>query len=134
MRFQLLCFLTAAVCFLLAGCGAKDLSPVGGVVTLDGKPLPSGNITFQAVGKASGTASIQPDGRYVLKTGGENGLTPGDYKVAVSAYRKTQSADPTSPPVPVLITPKKYNLPETSGLTARILSGKNECNFDLTTK
>jgi hypothetical protein len=59
------------------GCGGSK-STVTGDVTLDGKPLPMGNITFvPAKGGTGGGGEPIKDGKYTIK------VVPGDYKVTV---------------------------------------------------
>jgi hypothetical protein len=80
--------LTLALGFVLAlggalGCGgdANVGLDVNGSVTLDGKPLPSGTISFAtADGKSLGTAEVS-DGRYEIPAAA--GLQPGTYQVEI---------------------------------------------------
>jgi hypothetical protein len=84
------------------GCGGKEgrpLAPVSGKVTVDGKPLSSGQVTFipdvpsgqegtKQASKLKTTApsvgEIGPDGTYKISTGGKDGAPLGKYKVTVS--------------------------------------------------
>lgn len=93
MRFPIsgrrqVCGLTL-VLLVVAGCttGEVDGLPreaVGGVVTLDGQPLPSGVIRFrpQAQGATEGGALVR-DGEFFIDR--ESGLVPGQYMVSINA-------------------------------------------------
>jgi hypothetical protein len=75
---------------MLAGCGSD--SPrvaVEGQVTLDGHPLPSGQIAFIPLGAASAPtagATIE-QGRYQIAADG--GPFPGEHRVEIRAFRGT---------------------------------------------
>ena len=128
------------VCAMLAGCGAESdpeldkLVPVSGKVTLDGKPLPRGTVVFHADNAAQGYAEIRSDGSYRVKTGDQRGLMPGTYRVTITAYKTLPStaADDPEEPVPDLLTPPRYNKPDTSGLVAEVQPGSNSFDFSLT--
>lgn len=116
---------------LLCGCGG-ELPTVRGTVTFDGKPLDHGTVVFHGEGLAQGVGKIEAGGGYTVKTGTQGGLTPGTYRVTVSAFDTKPAPNGQDEPIPLLITPTKYNSPETSGLQARITPGGNRCDFDLT--
>ncbi|MBX6312628.1 MAG: hypothetical protein IRY99_06865 [Isosphaeraceae bacterium] len=137
---------TVAALFLLvfhaAGCGSGDnlpREPVSGSVTLDGKPLKSGLITFVPTGPdipTQGAAAIV-EGEYSIPRA--QGLVPGKYKVVVSSGGGTpeQKVDtvadmPGMPPVPAKeAIPPQYNA--NSILEANVTAGgKNEFDFSLT--
>ena len=70
------------------GCGSK-LSPVNGVVTLDGKPVAGATVTFvTSDGKMSATGYTDDSGSFSLSAGSQLGAYPGDYKVVVVKGRK----------------------------------------------
>jgi hypothetical protein len=105
-----------------AGCGGASLAPVTGTVTLDGKPLERGTVTFLPVQDGQiGYGSIQPDGRYTVETGTgaarAKGLATGEYRVAVVATGDPPKTDPRGPEQPPpLLVPAKYTQADTSGL------------------
>ena len=74
---------------LMAGCNAPDSLPrerVSGTVTLDGKPLVSGKITFMPADPASGGVPAEAtiaDGAYEVPR--DEGPVPGAYRVTISA-------------------------------------------------
>jgi hypothetical protein len=66
---------------------------------------------------------VGPDGTFVVKSG----MVPGEYKVTVTPATPTpERPDPKDSKVP-----EKYRSSETSGLTSKITSGKNELKLDL---
>jgi hypothetical protein len=118
---------------LIVGCG--DSQPtLSGVVTLDGKPLATGNIAFLPTGEGAGaSATIGSDGSYDVRTGSVRGLAPGDYIVTVSANGPPVTKPGSDLPLPgKLLTPKKYSTSQSSDLRANVQPGDNNLNFDLT--
>lgn len=80
--------LIVSVVSLVLGCGGapKDplkRQPVSGNVTLDGKPMDQGSISFQPVADAGATASgaTITAGRYQIPAA--SGLAPGEYRVVI---------------------------------------------------
>jgi hypothetical protein len=86
-------------CMLLiaavAGCGGAQMSPVGGVVLLDGKPLAGASIQFIAQGKGhDATGETDKAGHFTMSTfNPRDGMLPGSYKVVIS--RPLGTADTT---------------------------------------
>jgi hypothetical protein len=119
----------------LVGCGGVYDSSVGGVVTLDGKAVPTGLVTFHPVTQGPSAYSvIQSDGHYSIRTGREEGLPPGEYQVSVTANEppavaRTEQGFP--PPPGKSITPAWYRSKDTSGLQFKVESGSNEINLEL---
>lgn len=86
-----------------AGCKSDDekLAPVSGTITADGKPVPSGTVTFYPDGAKGNASKHQPigvldsEGRYELVVpGGKKGAPPGWYKVVVYAVDDPQPGKP----------------------------------------
>src|SRR5947209_20517753 len=133
MKRSLLIGLCAALTLAAAGCTAKK-PVVFGLVTLDGKPLDNGSIQFFPVagdGQTSG-ANIGPNGRY------RTDASPTKMKVVIHASkvvgrRKMYDNVPDSPMIDLLeeIMPAKYSDMHKSELTATIVPGENEVNFEL---
>ncbi|MCZ2340549.1 MAG: hypothetical protein LC104_01980 [Bacteroidales bacterium] len=129
------------VMLLLLGCGlvgcsgkAFDTHPVTGLVTVNGKPLASGSVTFVSTsGGPPATGEIGPDGRYTLTTEKPNdGAAPGKYTVMIIALPDmTNRAPEDRNPLPAPLVPEKYLSTSTSGLTAEVKAGENSIDFPL---
>ncbi len=126
-----------------AGCGGSGtaVARVEGVVTLDGKRLSSGRVTFWPEAGRSGSGWIEEDGTYTLGTFREfDGAVLGHHKVAVTAASKTPIGPPDfdrdgpargwpRSPIPV-----RYSNPESSGLAFEVRPGANQFHIALTSK
>jgi hypothetical protein len=116
------------------GCsGSSGRLAVSGKVTLDGKPLDSGMISFRpAAGTSANSSGGQiTDGSYVLPA--QKGLKPGKYLVTVQAFRKTGKMvdDPQMGRIPDM-EPVKFK--EAGSLKATVEErGSNTFDFHLTT-
>ncbi|MFM1904880.1 MAG: hypothetical protein RLZZ440_2780 [Planctomycetota bacterium] len=134
---------TGLVLLVAAGCGGSGprLARVEGVVTLDGKPLSTGRVTFWPAAGRSGSGWIEADGSFRLGTFGDaDGAVVGPHKVAVTPASQT----PTGPPDfdrdgpvkgwPRSPIPARYSNPESSGLAFEVQPGRNRFEIDLTTK
>jgi hypothetical protein len=82
-------------CFTIfvTGCSrakVRGLVPAEGVLIYEGQPLAWTIIAFApedaAGGARLGTAQTDGKGRFVLKTLGDYGVLPGDYRIAVTKY------------------------------------------------
>jgi hypothetical protein len=114
----------------VVGCGGPPKAHVRGTVTLDGKPLPEGVIQFFPTGATGQTAAATiKDGVYEVEA------SVGAMKVTISANEvvgKQKLYDtPDSPVIDTVrqIIPARYNTK--SELTADLVEGPNEVNFDL---
>jgi len=129
---------------VLFGCGGPTgpvTVPVSGSVSLDGKPVPSGQIIFNDVaGAEKAYAGLIIDGRFSFPS------TVGQKKVSISSPQEVTGksliiggtpGDPVSADNPALqileTVPAKYN--EKSTLTADVTSsGDNTFPFELTSQ
>jgi hypothetical protein len=116
----------------LAGC-APATGTVQGKITVNGKPLPAGLITFHSeVGNHEVFSAPVKDGRY------ETGPIPaGPCKVTVIHSSVAKPAAGGSDlgrarTAGVVKVPEKYGRGDTSGLTFAIKSGANTFDRDLT--
>lgn len=127
-RFGTGLLLLASITFL--GCGTgESVTPVTGTVTVDGQPLDGASISFlpEAGTKAGvgGSAKSDSSGKYSVKTAkGSDGLPPGKYTITVT---KSELKDPSlaegggvTEADLIHYVPKKYNSPETSGLSTTV--------------
>ena len=152
-----LMFLAATA--LLTGCGSSRKGPpVTGVVTVDTRPVRSGQVTF--VGGPKGEKSIAAigfDGRYTID------LPPGDYKVGVEggnlqsaagqmahvptpkapkeAASMKDHAEPGAAPVDLsaeaknpVIVPMKYRAPDSSTLSVTVPAAGTTFDIPLKSK
>ena len=73
-----------------SGCGSAhpEFVPVAGQVTMDGKPVTTGTVTFYPETGRPAIGELGPDGRYQLASYEPNdGVLPGTYKVTVTAFK-----------------------------------------------
>ncbi|MBN2295229.1 MAG: hypothetical protein JXM70_22555 [Pirellulales bacterium] len=133
----LLCGVMACVVFGSCGGGPDlpPLAPVSGTVTLDGKPIPRGTVQFspdnsKGTRGAPAVGRIDSEGRYTLKTAGEDGAIVGFHKVRIEARREPRNEMDTMPPS---LVPERYMNPDTSGLTFEVKAGEeNKIDLPLT--
>lgn len=115
---RILSLASATVLVAACGIGQPKTAPVRGTVTLNGKPLNTGTVTFipeEANKFASGR--IGADGTYELTTFRENdGAVIGGHRITVTAV---VVADPNLGPAESLL-PAKYGSDQTSGLRADV--------------
>lgn len=124
----------------LCGCAAEgdEFLPVAGTVTLDGKPLSVGAVSFRPdASKGNGslhipTAEIDKQGRYELVTIGRKGAPPGWYKVLVFADANALG-DPNAsrPPTPKWMMHEKYTEPSTTPLSIEVVATPAAGAYDL---
>lgn len=118
----------------MAGCSSSGMVPLEGKVTLDGKPLPTGVVTFHNTQDGpSGYGQVQPDGNYAARTGTQTGLKPGDYTVTVSAHESSAASTGFVEVTPRAITPARYASAETSGLRYHVTESGGTYDIQLTT-
>jgi hypothetical protein len=127
------------------GCSKSQSSEVFGKVTLNGKPLDDGDISFHPDKDTQGAQSSTPikNGEYELS--GEWGLVEGTYQVRINAYRPPtdKSNDlaggfldkpPETPGIPSKeqFLPKKFNTESTlEKLVVAPGQSRIEKNYDL---
>ena len=129
-----LCVLPLVAVLIAGGCGSPSAddatSTISGQVTMGGGPVTDAVIVFSSpAAGAGGSAVVDEDGTYQLT----DPLPAGTYQVTLTPA----PVPPPNPgePVPVITPsriPEKYFSPESSGLTAEVVSGENTFNFELT--
>jgi len=123
------------IILLLCSCAGCNGSPasVSGTVSLDGKPLDRGMVSFQPrSGGQLATGTIQSNGRYSLSTNREQGLQAGEYIATVILRERGEESEIGGPPMPgKYIVPREYSSTETSGLNYQVTSGKNTIHIEL---
>jgi hypothetical protein len=113
----------SAAALLLSGCG-PGRGDVSGVVYFKNTPLEAGTITFYDEYKGVASSEIKTDGSYAVTHVGT-----GTAKIAVVTPMNIQM--PGMPAVKTIPIPPKYNDREKSGLTCKVVSGKQEHNVTL---
>jgi len=112
--------LAGFVILCAGGCGGESPADVSGTVLVDGKPLPEGEIVFEAAdGSKTPAGGPVKDGHYEVK------VFPGAKKVRITASRPPKKPDPmfgyaaTEPMIA-----EEFNVKTT--LTADVKPGKND--------
>lgn len=120
-----------ALVLLATGCGAGNHSTVQGVVTLDGRFLDRGTVSFHPVGEgAVAYGMVGADGKYALNTGRSGGLAPGTYLVTVVAVEAAVSKG-NAAPLGKLLTPGKYGDLKQTDLRVEVKPGANRVDLPL---
>jgi hypothetical protein len=124
-----------------AGCGDSSAS-VSGRVTLNGKPLTGGAVTFHAAGGRTEGSWIDPEGHYAIAR-----APVGEVKVTVVVnptreppklprkrdvpqHPESQAAE-GAPAGKAVAIPPRYKDPEKSGLTYTLSRGPQVIDIDL---
>jgi hypothetical protein len=126
-----LIFLMLAAVAAASGCGETEppRTVVTGVVTYQGKPLPTGSVAFVPTGGNGRpiASAIDAEGRYRLET------AAGSYEVQVQMIGRLRSEPaPTGEgakldiPVVDWLIPEKYAKCQTSGLAATVEAGDEQ--------
>lgn len=129
----LLCSLLTAG---LVGCVPRGptLIPVEGKVTLGDKPVPRGTVILYPDAARGNTSKEEPrgdidaGGNYRILTGTRKGVSPGWYKVAVTA---ADQIDPNNPYFTKWLVPERYIDPQTSKLEFEVAPNPLPGAFDL---
>lgn len=114
--------------FLLTGCdGRPSRVKVSGHVTVDGKPLEYGGVSFKPVGGGRvGGGGIKEGGVYsVTMYEKDDGIPVGTYSVTIS------SVETLNPRTIRWHAPKKYANHKTSELTVEITEATSDLDFKL---
>ncbi|MEM8944358.1 MAG: hypothetical protein AAGD11_04170 [Planctomycetota bacterium] len=128
--------LPATVTFVgLVGCGSEFGASVSGKVTLDGKTITPGLVTFAPEDPTAipSVGDLDSSGNFILTTSKKDGIRPGKYRASVQAFEPPdippgqRSYTPSEPLVPM-----KYMQVTTSGLEFTVESGSNTINIELT--
>lgn len=136
---KILLLALSAFALVTTGCG-NGLASVSGAVTLDGKAITGadkyGTVTFyrDSGGGAPAVGIMDETGHYTLKTGSQDGIEPGKYRVAVAVKKVTPAAQRDSLPTAKLITPEKYSSTQQSGFLHEVKPGRNTIDFALSSK
>jgi hypothetical protein len=134
-------FFAAVALVFVSGCGGETIerATVSGNVTLDGKPMPSGQIRFIPTSETGGpiwSAWIK-DGKYT--TAGTKGTPVGELRIEIDAFRTPASykgLPPAAEGEEAMIPqeqflPAKYNTQSELKMTIPPGSGSVEKDWDL---
>lgn len=139
---------------VMAGCDAgapqrdgQATHPVSGIVTQGGTPVPGATVRFESADSSqASTGRTDSQGEYILATfEAGDGAPAGDYRVTIVKMQGPQEAATVSEDDPNYkgaeetvadvkvknLLPEKYASVETSGLTAKVSEGPNNCDFQL---
>jgi hypothetical protein len=135
--------LVAVAGCVIAGCsggtGVKTI-PASGSVTYKGQPVASGTVTFSPVDAKATAATSAPISKGRYQTAKGLGLTAGDYKVVVTAYKDTgvlnETKDKSAPSKSSednFAVPKKYTSYKTTDLELKVSPKESSVskNFEL---
>ena len=127
--------LSVGVAALTAGCAGEEgekLAPVSGEVTVNGQPVPSGNVTFCPDGSKGNASQHQPigsigaGGRFELFVpGGKKGAPAGWYKVVVLALDDPQPGKPNK-----YLVNKKYASQASTPLSVEVVANPDAGRYD----
>lgn len=134
------CCIGIGIIVFTVGCGRHNR--VTGTVRLDGRPLPTGQVTFLCDGQGRPVISgdITEDGSYEI-------VDPpvGRARVVVETFKPQPKPEPSVDPVtgetvpiewedtgPYVPIPKRYALPKTSRLELEIKPGEQRFDIELT--
>jgi hypothetical protein len=121
----------------LTGCGGFTLIPVSGKVTLGGKPLKGGGVSFvpdasrENNARVSCVGRIDSQGRYTLSTTGVKGSDSG--KGAPLGWYKVILLT-TLPGSPEISVPAKYLDPKDTPLKVKVVADPEPGAYDLELK
>jgi hypothetical protein len=134
---QIVAFVALGATFGLIGCGKGDphnRQPVSGTVSVNGKPVVFGNISFEPLENQPTRFDREiVDGKFSVNQAG--GLAPGKYLVRVQGWDGKLPPVGDNPgefrgPMPKVMVPEKYGA--SSKETVTIKAGdKNELTIDL---
>jgi hypothetical protein len=132
MRSRAFPFCVPVCCLILVGCGRSDVPELGGVsgtITVDGEPLADATVMFQPERGRPSFSVTDASGNYRMEyVANEPGVLLGRNTVVIT----TQKIDDSGRVVVREWLPKRYH--EETELSAEIVPGDNDVDFDLTLK
>ena len=114
---------------LLRSSSRVRVCPVQGKAEYEGQPIASASIFLHPAWVKEPSfprprATVNDDGTFVVGTyGRDDGAPPGEYKVTVQWFTRTDPADEDS--LPVNLLPPRYARADTSDVTVQIRDGEN---------
>ncbi|HYH69573.1 MAG TPA: hypothetical protein VD866_33060 [Urbifossiella sp.] len=132
-RSRVWCVPLLAAVFAL-GCGGAEgerVREVRGTVTYKGQPLQSGTVRVVGANNEVAFAVVHKDGSFILTD-----VPPGEVKVGVIQGNEPRNVGDSSgkkaerPGKPVVVLPKKFHDPETSGFTTTVAPDTTRLDID----
>ncbi len=126
---------------LTGGCGRSDhgaTAPVSGKITVEGRPLEEGAVSFypdqaKANHLRQVPSGVVEGGNYEMFYRDKNAVPVGWYKVVVVSYEPPGARDPRGRPgIPVPRIDKKYNNSESTPLALEVVEKAPPGAYDLT--
>jgi len=129
--------LVAAVVLLPVGCGDSGprLVPVKGTVTVGGKALTRGSVSFRPdksrdeKGTAEPAGNIEADGTYTMYTNGRPGAPVGKYVVLVVSTGDLDPANPSAAPKSMI--PAKYSSQDSVQFQIEVVESPAPGQYDI---
>jgi len=132
--------LASLLMLTVAGCGESNpRREVNGKITLKKVPLDNGTINFSPLGGAAGVPTTREgcvitNGEYKILA--ETGLTPGKYKVIISAGDNVDPNNPDGAPGPTGNYVSKDRIPAAFNTASKVEievtdKGPNQFDFDI---
>lgn len=125
--------LACGAMLVVAGCGGEGekLAPVVGKVTVNGKPLASGTVSFRPdqgnKSQHQPNGVIDAEGNYEMTVPpGKKGVPPGWYKVVVMAYDDPQPGKPLKSFIDM-----KFSDEKTTPLKLEVVDNPETGRYDL---
>jgi hypothetical protein len=121
--------LTPVLLLAAMGCGAADWGFVVGKVSLDGRRLEKGIVTFIPLeGGAPGIGQVS-QGSFTVQTGARPGLKVGRYAVTVMEANVPKPGEQIK-----VLTPSKYADVATTEFKFEVKAGANEVTLEMKAK
>ncbi|MGI9427972.1 MAG: hypothetical protein ACR2NM_04900 [Bythopirellula sp.] len=127
-----------------AGCAQKEeIGVIEGIVTCNGQPVTNATLFFRDHDRGIHImADVQEDGGYQVFTAGGRGLPLGEYRVSVVPTGPEIETDPETGDLSVSRAtgnkgpeiPMQYQDVKTSGLVAKVASGRNKFDIEMKSK
>jgi len=122
----------------IPGCGSGQQASITGKAAFRGEPIAEGTLRFSPVGETSGQPVGASINEGVYRIPENQGLSPGEYRVSITAYRSTGRKIRNEEPLagePKMIEEKVQYIPDDfnrrTTLRVRIDAGPNEHDFAL---
>ena len=132
-------FVVAVAAAAAAGCGSDGpgLEPVRGRVTVHGRPLTTGSVSFRpdpARGNTTlhhPTGAVAADGTYQVFTGEKSRCPPGVVQGPRFCRRRRRTGAAAHPRKPTWLVHEKYTREQATDLSVEVAAGDDPDRYDL---